>query len=216
MWDKKGSRSREAEEAKEPRGPGEPGAGGSEEAEGTDGTENRADEATLTGPGLLPSESGAEATPDPAIGSKEREYLEDLQRITAEFANYRRRVQREKTDWDARAKADLLTLLLPVLDDLGRARAHWNEKPLEKDADGLLMILARLEEILRSVGLEVQEIEPGTPFDPHQHDALATCVSEEHQEGTIADTLQPGYLYRGMLLRPARVRVSQGPPVETP
>lgn len=153
-------------------------------------------------------EESQAAAPSP---SKESEYLEDLRRITAEFANYRRRVQRERADWEARAKGELLTTILPVLDDLQIARDYWIGRDVGKDAEGMLMILNRLEDLLRASGLEVQDTTPGTLFDPHRHEALVMSPSEEYPEGTILETLRRGYMYRDIMLRPARVRVSQGP-----
>jgi molecular chaperone GrpE len=138
-------------------------------------------------------------------------YLEQLQRLQAEFSNYRRRIQKERAQWDARAKAEVLAGLLPILDDLGRARASIEGKPDGKDAEGLLMVLSRLDDFLASMGLETQKTEPGTPFDPNHHEAFMTGVSEEHAEGLILETFQPGYVYEDLLLRPARVKVSSGP-----
>jgi molecular chaperone GrpE len=161
-----------------------------------------------------PRRADAEIGSDALVDSREREYLADLQRLTAEFANYRKRVQRERAEWEVRAKADLLAMLLPVLDDITRARVHQGSGATGKDAEGLLLIVSRFEEILKSLGLEVQPTEPGIVFDPQEHEALAMGPSEEFPEGTILDTFQPGYRYKGILLRPARVRVSQGPSLD--
>jgi molecular chaperone GrpE len=147
----------------------------------------------------------------PAPTAEEMSYLEQLQRLQAEFSNYRRRIDRERTQWYARAKGELLTILLPILDDLARARDSVEENSDSKDAEGFLMILARLESALASIGLEVQKTEPGTPFDPNYHEALMTAPSEEYPEGLILQTLQCGYVYQDQLLRPARVTVSAGP-----
>jgi molecular chaperone GrpE len=159
------------------------------------------------------------ATPEPAedariISAEEMTYLEQLQRLQAEFTNFRRRIQREKAEWDIRAKGEVLTGLLPILDALDRARSFWETHPPDADAEGLLLTLTRLEDYARSVGLERQPTDAGTPFDANGHEALLTSPSEEYPEGTILETLQPGYLFRGLLLRPARVRVSRGPAVE--
>jgi molecular chaperone GrpE len=166
-----------------------------------------------TAPEEREEEAVGSAVPPP---SKENEYLDDLRRLTAEFANYRRRLQRERAEWEVRAKADLITTLLPVLDDLAIARDYRAGREVGKDAEGLIMILSRLEDLLRSSGVEEQNTQPGTPFDPHQHEALVMGPSDTYPEGTILETLQRGYLFHGILLRPARVRVSQGPTVETP
>ncbi len=149
----------------------------------------------------------------PVLTEEDEGYLLQLQRMQAEFANYRKRILRERADWDIRAKGELVTSLIPVLDDLSRAREAHASNPPSPEAEGLLLILARLEESLMAAGLERQDTAAGTVFDPHIHEALAGSPSEEHPEGTIIETLQPGYVFRGQLLRPARVRVSQGPTV---
>ena len=73
------------------------------------------------------------------------------------------------------------------------------------------MVISRLDDSLGSLGLEVQKTDPGTPFDPHRHEALLTGASDEYAEGLILQTLQSGYVYQDLLLRPARVQVSSGP-----
>jgi molecular chaperone GrpE len=153
----------------------------------------------------------AESTAASPRTDEEMTYLEQLQRLQAEFSNYRRRTQKERAQWEARAKGEVLSSLLAILDDLGRARAAMAGEPDGKDAEGLLLILSRLDDLLASMGLEVQKTDPGTPFDPDRHEAFLAAPSEEHPEGLILDTLQPGYEYQGLLLRPARVKVSSGP-----
>ncbi len=171
-----------------------------------------------------PAEDRAEpwetpASPEPAedariISAEEMTYLEQLQRLQAEFTNFRRRIQREKAEWEVRAKGEVLTGLLPILDAIDRARLSWQTHPPDRDAEGLLLILTRLEDYAKAAGLETQPTDAGTLFDAHEHEALLTSPSEEYPEGTILETLQPGFLYHGLLLRPARVRVSRGPAVE--
>lgn len=172
------------------------------------------DAASEPGDELAPQVDRAPGPAEAVLGDvEERGYLDQLQRLQAEFSNYRKRITRERADWDARAKGEALALLIPVLDDLDRAREAHAAMPPSPEAEGLLMILGRLEDILRQAGLERQSTEPGTLFDPEAHEALMTEPSATHEEGRITGTLQPGYVYRGILLRPARVRVSQGPPL---
>ncbi|MBM3286950.1 MAG: nucleotide exchange factor GrpE [Candidatus Eisenbacteria bacterium] len=188
------------------------------------GVENRAaapagvqrpDETAFAAPLDEASVEGAASPAAPApLTAEEEGYLEQLQRLQAEFSNYRKRVSRERTDWDAHAKGELISLLLPVLDDLGRAReAHASATP-SPEAEGLLLILSRLQETLCAAGLEAQESEPGAAFDPHLHEAISCEPCADHPEGLIIGTVQPGYLFRGQLLRPARVRVSKGAPAD--
>ncbi|MBD3160700.1 MAG: nucleotide exchange factor GrpE [Candidatus Eisenbacteria bacterium] len=163
-------------------------------------------------------EAASEAAPAGGTGPEEprEDYLVQLQRLQAEFSNYRKRTARERLAWEDRAKGEILQGLLPVLDDIDRARDSIGSKKPAKEVEGMMLILGRLEDQLRIIGLERQPIEPGTPFDPDRHEAMMTEPSEEFPEGAILGTLQPGYLFRGILLRPGRVRVSSGPPVEGP
>lgn len=157
-----------------------------------------------------PTEPGNEPAPEQV----QEELRDQLQRVSAEFANYRRRTMRERAEWETRAKADLASRLVPVLDDIERARAHLDPEALSKETEGLWLVCARLEEILRSAGLETQATAPGVAFDPEFHEAIISAHSDEHPDGAIVETIQPGYLFQGMLLRPARVRVSRGPAVD--
>lgn len=147
------------------------------------------------------------ATPDLAA-----EYLDQLQRLKAEFDNYRKRVAREKQDWWRQARASAVTQLLPVLDDYRRALRHAG--PEAPDGAGLLLILKRFEEGLTRLGLEEMKTEPGTDFDPEVHEALLTSPSGDYPEGQIVETLEPGYLLDGVMLRPGKVAVSSGPASE--
>jgi molecular chaperone GrpE len=149
----------------------------------------------------------------PTLSEEDEAYLLQLQRLQAEFANYRKRIFRERADWEVRAKGELVASLIPIVDDLTRAREAHASNPPSAEAEGLVLILARFEEALVAAGLEVQDTAPGTIFDPHIHEALIGSSSEEFPEGTIIETLQAGYLFQGQLLRPARVRVSQGPAI---
>lgn len=159
------------------------------------------------------AETLEQAAPE-AVSAEQRasEYLEQLQRLKAEFDNYRRRTSREREEWFAAARVELVRSLVPVLDDLRRARAHnAGEAP---DAAGLLLILKRFEDILTQLGLEKQEAVNGQEFDPEQHEAVMTGPSSEVPEGAILRTLEPGYLFQGRLLRPSKVAVSSGPAPE--
>lgn len=153
-------------------------------------------------------EVGAESA-DPELSGNEvaGQYLDQLQRLRAEFDNFRKRTARDKEQWWRQAKADLLAELLPVLDDRSRAEA-FSEAP---DADGLRQILKKLVETLTQLGLEAMETEPGTAFDPELHEAFMTSPSPDVEEGRIVITMEPGYTFEGEILRRAKVSVSSGP-----
>jgi molecular chaperone GrpE len=131
-------------------------------------------------------------------------------RLAAEFDNYRKRTDRERTEGGTRAQAQLVERLLEPLDDLQRF-AHQN--PEKASAAALLeaaqAVERKLLRVLENGGLERVEAE-GKPFDPTVHEAIATVAAEKKKEDNqIADVFQAGYLFKGTLLRPARVRVKR-------
>ena len=124
----------------------------------------------------------------------------DLQRVQAEFTNYRRRVERDRQAVGEQALASVLVGLLPVLDDIDRARVHGEvEGGFKLVADGLEMTLAKLG--LQRFG------EAGEPFDPMVHEAMTHALSADVTEPTCAEVYQPGYRVGERVLRPARVAV---------
>ena len=135
------------------------------------------------------------------------EYLSDLQRVAADFENYRKRVARDQQNLVARAHERLVKELLPVLDDLERALEAATEHEEAKLEDGVRLVHRELKEALAKEGLV--EIETNGKFDPHKHEALLTQPSEE-DEGAIIEVLQKGYRLGDRVLRPARVVISQG------
>jgi molecular chaperone GrpE len=142
---------------------------------------------------------------------KERDdYLGDLQRVAAEFENYRKRVARDQESLAARAHERLVKELLPVLDDLERAlEAITDSRDSERGRveDGIRLVHRALQEALAKEGLS--EIETNGHFDPHVHEALLSQPSDK-EDGAIVDVLQKGYRLGDRVLRPARVVVSQG------
>jgi molecular chaperone GrpE len=145
-----------------------------------------------------------EVVVDPlADALKERdEYLDALQRLKAEFDNYRKRVARDQQELAARAHERLVKELVPVLDDLERAIAH--EGDIE---EGVKLVHRALSEALAKEGLT--EITTDGKFDPHTQEALLAQPSEA-DEGTVIQVLQKGYRLGDRVLRPARVIISSG------
>jgi molecular chaperone GrpE len=148
-------------------------------------------------------EAEAEAVVDVEALAKERdEYLDALQRLKAEFDNYRKRVARDQQELAARAHERLVKELVPILDDLERALAH------EGDLDeGLRLIHRQFSDALAKEGLT--EIPTEGKFDPHSQEALLSQPSDA-EEGTVIDVLQKGYRLGDRVLRPARVVISAG------
>ncbi len=126
---------------------------------------------------------------------------EDLQRLQAEFANYRKRVERDRTLAAEVAISSVLLEFLAVLDDLDRAEAH-NEL-----SGGFKAVADQIISTTSKLGLEKFGEAPSL-FDPNIHDALMHETSEAVKETTVTKILQPGYRYKERVLRPARVVVT--------
>ena len=126
----------------------------------------------------------------------------DLQRLQAEYANYRKRVERDRVAVREQALASVLGELLPILDDIGRAREH------EELAGGFKSVAESLESATTKLGLTSYG-EAGDPFDPNLHEALMHSYSADVTEPTCVRILQPGYKIGDRILRPARVAVAE-------
>ena len=136
------------------------------------------------------------------------DYYDRLLRKTAEFDNYRKRTDRERQQLSEAAAADLLTELLPLVDDMERAlRAEGNDA--EAIRKGVELIHKQLLEILRKRG--VRPIEAlGADFDPHYHMAVAHEHADDKREGEVIEEFRRGYTLGDRLLRPAMVKVAKG------
>jgi molecular chaperone GrpE len=131
------------------------------------------------------------------------QYLDALRRLKAEFENSRKRQERDRTRILSMASERLVQELLPVLDNLDRA--------LEAGGDireGVQATREQLAEVLAEEGL-LPVASDGEPFDPNVHDAVMGQPSEEHEDGTIIQTFQRGYLLNGKPIRPAKVVVAK-------
>jgi molecular chaperone GrpE len=130
------------------------------------------------------------------------EHLADLKRVTAEYANYRRRTEANREVERERAVGAAVAVLLPVLDDLDRAEKHGD---LEGDAP-FATIAAKLRAATAKLGLEAFG-EVGEAFDPQRHEAIFQQPSDEVEVDTVADVVETGYLLGGTMLRVAKVVV---------
>ena len=144
-----------------------------------------------------------------AIQAQAKEYLEGWQRARADFANYKKRVERELQDSHQNASLDLLTRLFPILSDFERAMS--NVPPELNDhawMEGITLIQRKFQKLLEDNG--VVEIDPiGQPFDPNFHEAVGTDEATSAQSGYVTATLQKGYRLGDRVLRPALVRVAR-------
>jgi molecular chaperone GrpE len=154
-----------------------------------------------------PGEAGEDLDPLTAELEQTRrerdEYLESLRRLKAEFENSRKRQEKELTRIRERASENLVAGLLPVLDNLDRA--------LDSEGDirgGVKATREQLSEVLEREGLAVVASD-GQPFDPTVHEAVMGQPSEEHEEGTILQTFERGYVLNGKSIRPAKVVVAR-------
>ncbi|UZJ30636.1 nucleotide exchange factor GrpE [Streptomyces endophytica] len=129
----------------------------------------------------------------------------DLQRLQAEYQNYRRRVERDRVAVKEIASANLLSELLPVLDDVGRAREHGEL------VGGFKSVAESLETVVAKLGLQ-QFGKEGEPFDPTIHEALMHSYAPDVTETTCVAILQPGYRIGERTIRPARVAVAEPQP----
>ena len=152
-----------------------------------------------------PADVPAASTGDAALEALAAERLEDLQRLQAEFVNYRRRVERDRDVARDTAVAGVLEALLPVLDDVHLARQHG-----DLEGGPFAAIAEKLEAVLTRFGL-ARYGEPGETFDPAVHEALIHTqaeLAEGTTETTVVQILQPGYKAGERILRAARVAVA--------
>jgi len=156
--------------------------------------------------GGVPGEKRADSDASQQLAEQRDKYL----RLAAEYDNFRKRSSKERQEAQSRGQADLLKGILDVLDDIGRfAHVDPSSTNAETVVEGVAMVEKKLQKTLGSLGLEV--LNPADrPFDPALHEAVMTepaaTAEEDHQ---VARVFQPGYLFNGQLLRPARVVVKQ-------
>ncbi len=138
---------------------------------------------------------------------KAEEYLATLQRVKADFENYKKRVEQEKGEQINWANAELIKKLLPVLDDLDRAFANLPHNVKEPDwLDGFQLIYRKLLSVLEAEGLVEVECE-GEKFDPAIHDAV---MQQEGEDGVVLDKICKGYKLKDRWLRAPQVVVGKG------
>ncbi|MBQ1157562.1 nucleotide exchange factor GrpE [Streptomyces sp. A73] len=162
-------------------------------------------EAEGAGPEQGEAAEGGQGGELEAVRTALNERTQDLQRLQAEFQNYRRRVERDRAAVKEIAVANLLTELLPVLDDIGRARDHGEL------VGGFKSVAESLEMVAAKMGL-MQFGKEGEPFDPTVHEALMHSYSPDVTETTCVQILQPGYRIGERTIRPARVGVAEPQP----
>ena len=160
--------------------------------------------------GDVPPEAGAAGTESELESLKRQsaEYLDHLQRLQAEFANYKKRMLKEQTRAVEMATEPMIARLLEVLDEFDLALMAAERKPdFDKFLHGVELVYAKLKDILGAEGLQRIEAE-GKPFDPELHEALMQMGGGEG-EPVVADVLRNGYTLKGRVIRPAGVKVTR-------
>ena len=138
------------------------------------------------------------------------ELTQDLQRTRADFENYRKRVESEKTASYQHGRAEAISKLLSIVDDIERAVAHLPKELADNTwVKGVAGLTKKLENSLDKLGVKRIASKPGTTFDPSLHNAIQMDEDAEGETEVIAEELQAGYTLEGESLRPAMVKVTR-------
>jgi molecular chaperone GrpE len=149
--------------------------------------------------------------------SERNEFLNLLQRVQADFANYQKRIKKEKECWNKYQDEDLLKELIPVLDNLERTlKMQYSSNDARCLMDGIQLIKREIFRVLEKRGVK-QIKTTGEKFDANVHDAVAITESSEHKENEIIEETSPGFMLHDRLIRAAKVRIAVEPkPKELP
>ncbi|MBC8507479.1 MAG: nucleotide exchange factor GrpE [Anaerolineales bacterium] len=140
--------------------------------------------------------------------AKAVEYLDGWQRARADFANYKKRVERDRVRFHNDAVGDVAKRYLPIVDDLERAlKDKLKEGDCATLADGIELIFRKMLKVLEADGITPMEAE-GEIFDPNFHEAIVKTESDEHECEQVIEVLQQGYMIGDRVLRPAQVRIA--------
>ncbi|SET65030.1 molecular chaperone GrpE [Salinibacillus kushneri] len=144
-----------------------------------------------------------------ALKKEKEDIYQKLIRVQADFDNYKRRAKKEREN-DLKYKSqDVVTDLLPILDNFERAlQTDTNEEAMENFVEGMNMIYRQLLSAVEKAGVEEIKAE-GQPFDPNLHQAVMQDSDEEKESNTVTEVLQKGYLLKDRVIRPAMVKVNQ-------
>ena len=192
----------------------------------TNGIDNTATLADITdqtladdGPDDIPGAGDDATTDDPAalraqiadLATRLDQEHEAFLRARADFANYKRRTDEEREKLRGIVGENILSGLLPVVDNFERAlQAAQTTQDFDKLVGGVGATLRQLQDYLKREGIETIKAEPGDPFDPNFHNAVLRDETTEYPENTLVEELQKGYTLGGRVLRPAMVKVATG------
>jgi len=151
-----------------------------------------------------------EDTQDETLQQQVADLTLDLQRTRADFENYRKRTEAEKTSARSAGQAAAILKLLPVIDNIERAVAHTPEDLQDnKWAQGVAGLVKNLDKALEALSLARINASPGVEFDPSLHEAIQFEEDAEGEKEVIAEQLQPGYILNGQPIRHAMVKVTR-------
>ncbi len=147
-----------------------------------------------------------------ALNAEKASLFDQLLRRQAEFENYRKRIERERSEIYQRGRDDVLLQFLPVVDNFERALSSLEKSEGDAEAlrDGVELIHKQFIDALSKFGLKAVEA-VGQAFDPHVHEAVTTEATDKHKENTVIEEFQRGYKIGDRLLRPAKVKVASSP-----
>jgi molecular chaperone GrpE len=168
-------------------------------------TDTRASSATESEPAAQAQQQG-----DPEMQAARDEAQANFaryQRLAADFENYKRRTRQDLTDRTQFANEELLRKLLPLRDNLQRALEHAPQGIDRNWFEGIRMVVRQFDDVLQAQGLSTIPA-VGEKFDPAQHEAIASEETDEHEEGTIVEEMQPGYRLHNRVIRPTLVKVA--------
>ena len=163
--------------------------------------------------------SVVESTDEPGHRStaQEESYKEQFLRVTADFANFKRRTDKERFLSFSNGQVGVLKSIMPIMDNLDRALQSMPTSSTDTPADishemqqwleGLKLVQKAMYKSLDELG--VKQIDCSGQFDPHFHDAVMQVESPYHQKGQIVTVFTPGYLFQEIVIRPAQVSVAQ-------
>ncbi len=143
--------------------------------------------------------------------SQEPGYKEQYLRLNADMQNFKRRVDKERSEWMFIAQTDIVKAFFPVIDDLSRALDVTFTQEVSPEikswVDGLALMQKNIEKKLQE--LDIQEIVTTGKFDPERHEALMHVDSPSHQSGDIVHVLSKGYTFKGKVIQYAKVSVAK-------
>lgn len=141
---------------------------------------------------------------------KAEDYYDQLLRLKAEFENYRKRTEKEKVELIEWTKYDFILSLLPLFEMMKMAKSHISDSnsDVEGIKTGLSMIFSEFEKVFKSVGLlEVDVL--NKPYDPMTCEIIGTVDGNDENDGKVVEIVQPGYLLKNRVLKPAKVRIAK-------